>query len=153
MRKLSVIMITAALGGWAGNVLAQDAGVPDKVRASILKRHPQAQDFQGTLESHFGQQLLEVSFKDTDNRVLHELFRSNGALFTGEEVLENPQQVPPMVTDTLKANFPGYRIEKAELVVNPNGIGEEYELFIDSSSGKWRLAINDKGAITAKDRN
>ncbi|BBL57957.1 hypothetical protein [Methylomonas koyamae] len=152
MRTFPTVMLALALSGAASQAFAQEAPVSDKVRASVLKRHPQATDMQGQLETHFGQQLLEVSFKDAEGQVLHELFRSNGALFTGELVLENPQQVPPMVTETVKANFPDSRIEKAELVVNPNGVGEEYELLIDSANGKWRIAVNDKGEVTSKER-
>ncbi len=153
MRTFPIVMLTVALSGAVGQAFAEEAAVSDKVRASVLKRHPQATDMLGTMETHFGQQLLEVSFKDAEGQVLHELFRSNGALFTGELVLDNPQQVPPMVTDAVKANFPDARIEKAELVVNPNGVGEEYELIVNASSGKWRVAVNDKGAITSKERH
>jgi len=133
---------------------AQDSGslaVPDKVRANILKRHPQAQDLKATQETHFGQQLLEVSFKDTEDELKHELFRTDGALFANEILLDNGLEISPDVTKVLADNFPGYKLHKAELVINPNGVGEEYELFIEVGGSKWKVAVNDKGKITDKD--
>ncbi|MDX8126490.1 hypothetical protein ACH5Y9_13785 [Methylomonas sp. BW4-1] len=133
---------------------AQDSAsvaIPDKVRANILKRHPQAQDLKATQETHFGQQLLEVSFKDTEDELKHELFRTDGALFANEILLDNGLEISPDVTKVLADNFPGYKLHKAELVINPNGVGEEYELFIEVGGSKWKVAVNDKGKITDKD--
>jgi len=133
---------------------AQDSAsvaIPDKVRANILKRHPQAQDLKATQETHFGQQLLEVSFKDTEDELKHELFRTDGALFANEILLDNGLEISPDVTNVLADNFPGYKLHKAELVINPNGVGEEYELFIEVGGSKWKVAVNDKGKITDKD--
>lgn len=154
MRRLSTLVLGGLLGA-VSTVSAQQSemgGIPDKVRTSILKRHPQAQDFQLSHESHFGQQLMEVSFKDADNQLIHELFRSNGALFTNELLLESTQEIPPVVSKALNDQFPGYRLDKGELVVNPNGIGEEYELYIIVAGDRLKVAINDKGIVTAKER-
>lgn len=154
MRKSSTFILGIfTVAGLHSTAIANEVvGIPDKVRTSILKRHPGAQDFQASQETHFGQPLLEVSFKDADNQLLHELFRSNGALFSNELLLGNAQEIPPEVSKALAENFAGYRLDKAELVVNPNGIGEEYELYIDVAGSKWKVAVNDKGQITAKDR-
>lgn len=148
------ILGAAALSGCLSTAQAQDTesvAIPDKVRSNILKRHPQAQELKASRESHFGQQLLEVSFKDTDDELKHELFRADGALFANEILLANGLEISPDATRVLADNFAGYKLEKAELVINPNGVGEEYELFIQVAGNKWKVSINDKGKITAKD--
>lgn len=156
MRILSISLVAAAtLTGWLSTAQAEDAGtvaIPDKARANILKRHPQALDLQASLETHFGQQLIEVRFKDADDQLRHELYRTDGAFFSTEFLREYGLDVTAEVIKALKDNFGDYRIEKGEVVVNPNGAGEEYELYLATAGGKWKVAINDKGTITAKDR-
>ncbi|MCQ8119453.1 hypothetical protein [Methylomonas rosea] len=155
MRTLLLsLLATTAFYGSLSTAQAQETGnvaVPDKVRANILKRHPQAQDLKATHETHFGQQVLEVSFKDVEDETKHELFRTDGALFANEILLANGLEISPDVTKVLADNFPGYKLHKAELVINPNGVGEEYELFIEVGGSKWKVAVNDKGQITDKD--
>jgi hypothetical protein len=156
MRTLVILLFAAAaFSGSFSTAQAEEAGnvtIPDKVRANILKRHPQAQDLKASHETHFGQQLLEVSFKDTEDELKHELFRTDGALFANEILLANGLEISPDVTKVLADNFAGYRLEKAELVINPNGVGEEYELFIEVAGNKLKVSVNDKGSITAKDK-
>ncbi len=156
MRTLLLSLLgSVALSGFLSSVQAAESGtvaIPDKVRASILKRHPQAQDLQASHETHFGQQLIEVRFKDAEDDLKHELFRADGALFANEILLANGLEISPEVTKVLAANFAGYRLEKAELVINPNGVGEEYELYIAIDGVKWKVAINDKGTVLSKDR-
>lgn len=155
MRTLLIsLLATAAFYGSLSTAQAQETDsvtIPDKVRANILKRHPQAQDLKATHETHFGQQVLEVSFKDVEDEIKHELFRTDGALFANEILLANGLEISPDVTKVLADNFPGYKLHKAELVINPNGVGEEYELFIEVGGSKWKVAVNDKGQITDKD--
>lgn len=155
MRTLLISLLAAtACYGSLSTAQAQETSnvpVPDKVRANILKRHPQAQDLKATHETHFGQQLLEVSFKDVEEELKHELFRNDGALFANEILLANGLEISPDVTKVMADNFPGYKLHKAELVINPNGVGEEYELFIEVGGSKWKVAVDNKGKITAKD--
>lgn len=155
MRVLSISLVAALLAGWLPASHAEDAetvAVPDKARASIMKRHPQAQDLQASRETHFGQDLLEVRFKNADDQIQHELFRTNGAFFSTELTQNHGFGVSPEATKVLSETFPGYRIEKSEVVVNPNGAGEEYELYLVTSGGKWKVTIDDKGKMSAKDR-
>lgn len=156
MRILSIPLVAAAmLAGWQPTAQAEAAegvAVPDKARASIMKRHPQAQDLQASRESHFGQELLEVRFKNAEDEVQHELFRTNGAFFSKELTHSHGYGISPEASKALTEAFPDNRIEKSEVVVNPNGAGEEYELYLVTPGGKWKVAIDDKGRISAKDR-
>ena len=122
--------------------------IPDKVKADILKRHPKATDLQASYELHYKRKLLEVSFKEegSDEEFL-ELFREDGKIFTRETRLVDLSGSPAIVPATLQETFPGYVLKKVELIVNPNGVGEEYEVYLQASSGVWRVSISDKGVI------
>jgi hypothetical protein len=139
-----VLAFQSGTCAWAGDL-------PEKIKAHILKRHPQAQDFQTQPEVHFGNKLLEVTYKTgpEEDRVM-ELFTSGGHLFTNELKMEGYDQVSLAARETLKTQLGDYRIEKGELIGNPNGAGEEYELYLLSDNHRWRVSISDKGQISEK---
>lgn len=128
---------------------AATAEIPQKARENLLKRHPQAQDLRASHETHFGNKLLEISFKEGDQTLL-ELYRSNGALFTNEMPVEDSLLIPPTVVATLTKQFPDYQYKKAELIANPNGAGEEYEIYLTLNDVNWKVTIDDKGNIHDK---
>lgn len=140
------------LFGLTHSSFAEQVMIPDKVRADILKRHPAAMDIQvGGYETHFQRKLLEVSFKEEGKEELFlELFREDGNLFTNEMQLDDLGEAPPAVKETLKATFPNYTLKKSELIGNPNGIGEEYEIYLLESGINWKVSINDKGELKEK---
>jgi len=129
-----------------------DVGIPEKVKADIIKRHPTAHDLQASHEVHFGRDLLEVAFKEEGKGSKLELFKADGNLFTDELPLDNLSEAPPVVKETLVKDFPGYELKKAELIVNPNGAGEEYEIYLIAGGVNWKVSINEKGNIEGKDR-
>ncbi|WP_333872978.1 hypothetical protein [Methylobacter sp.] len=155
MRQLVTTALgTLLLSAIAVTVNAQQstkAGVPEKVKADILKRHPTAQDLQASHEVHFGQDLLEVAFKEEGKEPKLELFKTNGNLFTDELLLEDLNEAPPAVKEVLEKSFPGYELKKAELIANPNGAGEEYEMYLVVGDVNWKVSINEKGNIEGKD--
>lgn len=133
-------------------VAAESVEIPAKAKAAILKRNPQAQDFQAQAETHFGNKLIEVSYKADaaqEERTL-ELFTPTGLLLTNEVLMEGYDQMPPPVFSALKTQFGDFKIEKAELIGNPNGAGEEYDIYILSQANHWRVSITDKGQIIEK---
>jgi hypothetical protein len=150
---ISTTLATLLLSTLAFKCLAAPAvaEIPDKVRADILKRHPTAQDFQAAYETHYQRRLLEVSFKEeaNDNPTL-ELFREDGKLFTNELPLFDLTEAPQAVKDSLETNFPSYQLKKAELIVNPNGVGEEYEVYMLVGGANWKISVNEKGKIQEK---
>lgn len=127
--------------------------IPEKVVASIMKRHPKAQDLQASHEQHFGKKLLEISFKDENNQPVLELFTPEGHLFTSELAIESLNELSPLVIEALNRDFPHYSIRKAEMVGNPNGVGEEYEVYISADNINWKVSIDDHGKIIQKDRD
>ena len=124
--------------------------IPDKVRSNILKRHPQAQDMHASYETHFGQKLLEVSYKDATDEEILELFTTYNHLFTNELKIDNLGGISTAALSTLKETFPNYTLQKAELIVNPNGAGEEYEIYLRANGDNWKISINDRGTTLDK---
>ncbi len=135
----------------AVNAEPTTVSIPDKVKADILKRHSTAQDLEASHETHFGQNLLEVTFKEEGKAQKLELFRADGNLFTDELLLDDLNEAPSAVKESLEKNFPGYALKKAELIVNPNGADEEYELYLVVGDVNWKISVNEKGDIQGKD--
>lgn len=127
--------------------------IPEKVRADILKRHPKALDLQASHEIHFKRKLLEVSFKEEGNPdQLLELFREDGHLFSNELLMDDLSEAPPAIKTTLEQQFAGYTLKKAEMIANPNGTGEEYEIYLQVGSVNWKLSLTEKGEIQEKNQ-
>lgn len=145
---LSIFVLSAAVTAHAEAV--QPASIPEKVSQNILKRHPNAQDMQASHETHFGQKLLEVSFKDEAGQPLMELFTANGHLFTNELLIEDLNEIYPAVIAALKKEFPQHEIKRAELIANPYSVGEEYEIYLHADGKDWKVSITDQGVFQDK---
>ncbi len=128
----------------------QSVPIPEKVSGNILKRYPKARDMSGKQETHFGRTLLEVSFKDEMGQEVLELFTDKHHLFGNELKVEDLSDILPPVADVLKKEFPQHELQRVELIANPNGAGEEYEIYLRSGDASWRVSINDDGAIADK---
>jgi hypothetical protein len=61
--------------------------------------------------------------------------------------------MPSVGYDNLKAAFGTYTIKNATLVVNPNGIGEEYDLTVNAAGNNWSVIVDHNGNITQKERD
>lgn len=143
----AILIAMSGLPSWAAS--NSDAANAGKVKDHVLKRHPQASDLQISPEKHFGNPLLKVSFKENDETNM-ELFRTDGALYSNVLTVDDPTPLPAPLVKTLKAEFAGYEFKKAELVVNPNGVGEEYGVYLAVNNVNWLVWINDKGQILSK---
>jgi hypothetical protein len=125
--------------------------VPEKIKADILKRYPKAIDMQASHEIHFKRPLLEVSFKvEGSEEPILELFRDDGHLFTNEMRLDDLSEAPPEVKQALEKEFPGYALKKAEMIGNPNGVGEEYEVYLVAGGANWKVSVTENGQIAGK---
>lgn len=155
MHKFLISSLTSAAIFLSFNISAepsQSVSIPAKVSANILKRHPTAQEMKGSPETHFGQKLLEVSFKVDTGETLMELFTENGHLFTNEILVESYDGISQAAIRTLKTEFPNFTLQKIELIGNPNDAGEEYEIYLTSEGQQWKVSINDSGTIEDKQR-
>jgi hypothetical protein len=124
--------------------------IPQKVTQNILKRHPNAQDMHASQENHFGKQLLEVSFKDEAGQPVLELFNQQGHLYTNEIIIEDLSEIYPQVIAALKAAFPKHEIKRAEMIGNPNGVGQEYEIYLNADGIDWKISVTGHGVIQDK---
>lgn len=155
MRKLIISAIGISVLAMAFSVKAEPApsvAIPEKVTEEILKRHPKAHDLQASHEKHFGVELLEVSFKEENNEPYLELFTQKGHLFANELIIDNLGEISPAAIEALKQHFPKYELKKAELITNPNGAGEDYEIYIVVDGANWKMSINDKGVVERKEQ-
>ena len=81
------------------------------------------------------------------------MYRNNGHFFVGADDVTSANMMPASSYDSLKAAFDTYTIKEAILVVNPNGVGEEYDLTVNSSGVDWSVIIDYKGNIVEKVRD
>lgn len=141
-------MLTFASGfGYAGMVAK--AAIPEIIMAQLQKQHPNALDITAEPKNHFGQSLYALYFKEGDfNRI--EFYRVDGHFYVSGEKMDAFNLIPPAVNDNLKAAFNLYEVKQAILVVNPNGVGEEYDLVVSASGKNWSVSVDGKGAIVTK---
>ncbi|WP_347986892.1 hypothetical protein [Methylomonas sp. AM2-LC] len=147
------VMVLATLSATLHAETLGQINIPDKVKADILKRHPKAIELQASHEIHFQKKLLEVSFKEEgSNDLILELFREDSHLFANELLLDDLSEAPSEVKTTLEKEFPGYKVIKSEMIANPNGVGEEYEVYIQVGAVNWKVSLTEKGVVQGKDQ-
>lgn len=125
--------------------------VPAMVKENIFKRHPKAVGLEASPENHFGKDMIGVQFKEEDV-LYNELFRLNGKFFINKLIINEEEDVPSDILESLKKEFPEYEFKKAALSVNPDGIGQEYDLYIISKGGKWKVVIDGQGKMISKEQ-
>jgi len=126
--------------------------LPTKITTHFLKKHPNAVDWLITEQKHFGQALYEISFKEKkeDKAVF---YRTNGHFYVNAEKIYAFNIIPGVVTNGLKTAFPDYKITAAQLVINPNAAGEEYEITVTSLGVSWDVSLDGKGNIISKEKS
>lgn len=141
--------------------------IPEKVMAQLYKKHPDAIDIFAVQTSHFGVELYEISFRQTTKakagqeamepkEKMIELYRTNGDFYVnGVDIntSKTSDEMPAAAYENLKATFPNYNLKEAILVVNPNGVGEEYDLLLSAADGVWRVSLNRNGEIVRKEND
>lgn len=146
-----VLVLTSVCAN--AEILGKDA-IPPQILDQFYKRHPNAIDITAEKKTHFKQALYEITFKEEkDKETVIELYRPNGGFFINGDNVTTSNMMPPVASDNLKAAFGAYTIKKAILVVNPNGVGEEYDLTVNVSGNDWSVIVDHKGNITKKDRD
>ena len=134
-------------------VLGKDA-IPGQIMDQFFKRHPNAIDISAEKKTHFKQALYEITFKEEkDKDKVIELYRSNGRFFVNADNVQGANMMPAVAYDNLKAAFDTYTIKDSVLVVNPNGVGEEYDLTVNASGNDWSVVVDHSGNITQKEQH
>ncbi|MFZ2171298.1 MAG: hypothetical protein WAW61_16880 [Methylococcaceae bacterium] len=133
-------------------ILGRDA-IPAQIMDQFYKRHPNAIDISAEKKTHFKQSLYEITFKEEkDKEKIIELYRDNGRFFVNADNVQGANMMPSVAYDNLKSVFGAYTIKDAILVVNPNGVGEEYDLIVNASGNDWSVIVDYAGNITQKER-
>jgi hypothetical protein len=142
--------------------------LPEKALTHFNKKHPKVTNLVITEQKHFGQALYELSFTEeltikvpddkgtklktqVSKEEVSIFYRTNGHFFVDAEKIYAFNIIPGVVMDGLKAAFPDYKITAAQLVINPNGVGEEYEVVINSLGNLWAVSLDSKGGIISKE--
>ncbi len=68
------------------------------------------------------------------------------------QTIEGTGEISASALETLKTEFPNYIPKKTELVVNPNGVGEEYDIYLYANGLDWKISLKDRGNILEKQR-
>lgn len=151
--KLGFLVLALSAVSAHAEVLGKDA-IPHPVMDQFYKKHPNAIDISAEKKTHFKQELYEITFKeDKDKDPIIELYRVNGHFFVNGSNVQGANMMPAVANDNLKAAFGTYTVKSSTLVVNPNGIGEEYDLTVNASGNDWSVIIDRTGNITQKERD
>ena len=151
---LSLGYLVLALSSISANaeILGKDA-IPPQIMDQLYKRHPNALDISAEKKTHFKQSLYEITFKEEkDKEKMIELYRDNGHFFVSGNNVQGANMMPAIAYDNLKSAFGTYTIKDSILVVNPNGVGEEYDLTVNASGIDWSVIVDHAGNITQKER-
>ena len=147
-----LVLALSSVSAYA-EILAKEA-IPPKVLDQFYKKHPNAIEISAEKKTHFKQALYEITFKEEkDKEPIIELYRNNGRFFINGDNVTTSNMMPPVAYDNLKAAFGTYTIKDAILVVNPNGVGEEYDLTVNASGNNWSVIVDHNGNITQKERD
>lgn len=152
---LNLGFLVLALSSISANaeILDKEA-IPAPIKDQFYKRHPNAIDISAEKKTHFKQALYEITFKEEkDKEPIIELYRNNGRFFVNGDNVTTSNMMPPVAYDNLKTAFGTYTIKDAILVVNPNGVGEEYDLTVNTSGNNWSVIVDHNGNITQKERD
>lgn len=151
--NLGILVLAMASFYVNAEILGKDA-IPPKILDQFYKRHPNAIEITAEKKIHFKQALYEITFKeDKDKEKIIELYRDNGRFFVNGDNVTTSNMMPSVAYDNLKTDFGTYTIKEAIMVVNPNGIGEEYDLTVSASGQDWSVVVDYKGNITQKERD
>lgn len=134
--------------------------VPEKVFSFIHKKHPKAQDITIEEKTHFGRSLYAVKFNvsqtDKNNKIYKEkyidLFKTDGHFYTNVMAVDRSSfsMISTKIKKSLQLLYPDYQILEMNLVSNPYGAGEEYELVLLVSGQIWNISMDEKGNLISE---
>ncbi len=152
---LNISLLVLAMTSISGQaeVVSKDA-IPTPILDKFYKKHPNAIEISAAKKIHFKQPLYEIMFKEEkDKEKLFELYRPNGQFFVNADNVQGANMLPAVASDNLKAMFDIYTVKSSVMIVNPNGIGEEYDLVVNSGGTDWSVVIDRNGAVGQKEHN
>jgi hypothetical protein len=127
-------------------------GVSTAITDQIYKKHPKAAELVGEKKSHFGQELIKVYYKEGEEKFV-DYFRPDGRYYVAGHLIAADDMMFADSKEKLKSAFNEYKIQDAILIVNPNGMGEEFDLVIENGGKNWNVTIDKKGNVEKTEIN
>ncbi|SJM91570.1 hypothetical protein [Crenothrix polyspora] len=149
--KLSFLVLTVCSISAYAEVLSKEA-IPEKIMQHINKKHPKAIDISAETTKHFGQDVTEVHLKENGVSAI-EIYRSNGNYHVSGINIAADDLMFATSRENLKKVFPEYAIKEAFLIVNPNGVGEEFDVILEAAGKQWDVSIDKAGNVEKKELN
>lgn len=120
--------------------------IPASIIDQIYKKHPKALDFSAEKKVHFAQDLLKIYYKEGEEKFV-DYYRPDGHFYVSGLVIAADDMMFTDSKDKLKTEFNDYHIKQAVLVVNPNGVGEEFDVVLETAGKDWNVLIDKKGNL------
>lgn len=128
-------------------VLAQDipqSQVPAVVINSFQQKFPKANDIDWELKGDLYEVEFETGLLGTDHEAW---FQSTGKLIKHKEEISKTD-LPEKVTEKIKGDFPGYRIDDVKKITENQKV--TYTLEVKNKSEEWKIAIDAQGTVLDK---
>ncbi len=120
--------------------------IPSAIMDQIYKKHPNALDFSAEKKTHFAQDLLKIYYKEGEEKFV-DYYRPDGHFFVAGLMIAADDLMFSDSKEKLKNAFNEYRIKQAVLIVNPNGVGEEFDVVLETAGKNWNVVIDKKGNV------
>lgn len=149
--KFSFLVLTVCSVSAFAEVLSKDA-LPEKIMQHLQTKHPKAMDIVAETTKHFGQDVIEVHFKEDGVAGLN-IYRTNGNFHIAATKIAADDMMFTSSKEALQKEFPEYSIKEAFMIVNPNGVGEEFDVLLQAAGKTWDVSIDKAGGVEKKEVN
>ncbi len=149
--KFSFLILTVCSISAYAEVMSKEA-IPEKIMQHLNKKHPKATEITAETTKHFGQDVIEVRFKEDGETALG-IYRSNGNFHVAATKIAADDMMFTSSKENLAKEFPQYSIKEAFMIVNPSGVGEEFEVILEAAGKQWNVSIDKTGNIEKQEIN
>ncbi len=146
MYKFVISLCLIVVSVWAHAERIEKDNIPSAIIDQIYKKHPKALEFSAEKKVHFSQDLLKIYYKEGEEKFV-DYYRPDGHFFVSGLLIAADDLMFSDSKAKLKAEFNDYHITQAVLVVNPNGVGEEFDIMLETGGKEWNVLIDKKGNI------
>lgn len=141
---LSLFLCFLSTGSYAERI--EKDNIPSVIMDQIYKKHPNALDFSAEKKTHFAQELLKIYYKEGEEKFI-DYYRPDGHFFVAGLMIAADDLMFSDSKAKLKTEFNEYHIKQAVLIVNPNGVGEEFDVVLETAGKNWNVVIDKKGNV------
>ncbi|HUX60893.1 MAG TPA: PepSY-like domain-containing protein [Ignavibacteriaceae bacterium] len=139
----AAIILVTSISLFAQEKKITKKDVPVNVMTTFQKAYPKAVVKGTSIEKEHGKKYYEIESMEGSKHI-DLLITSAGKITEIEETIST-DQIPGSIMKTLGAKFKGLKVEKAEKVTH--GSVSDYELVIESKSGKHEVKLNVAGKL------